>query len=271
MVNLSHAATGVVESLKINSISEKVRRGRRVVVKRRNVYGERGADLINFYFRLAKIPIRYLSDAREWRRWEVKCFQMLNGDRFRASISGARAVHLDKLRGQNLWDYMKRGTLTKRMLKAAGREYRRAHQFVSEEFGSPWSHGDASMTNVIYDEKTDRARLIDFEIIHERSLPAVARQADDLLVFLFDMVGNVDKREWLPCALGFLKAYGNGEVIAELKKQLVLPSGLAWIWWGVRTNFTAPAKMKQRLTSLRRAIGKLKLQRVARPARARQR
>jgi len=62
---LSHAATSFVESLKINSITEKVRRDRRVVIKRRNVYGERGADLINFYFRAAGIPIRYLSDVRE--------------------------------------------------------------------------------------------------------------------------------------------------------------------------------------------------------------
>jgi hypothetical protein len=79
---LSHDATSFVESLKINSITEKVRRNRRVVIKRRNVYGERAADLINFYFRAAGIPIRYLSDVREWRRWEARCFQMLNGDRF---------------------------------------------------------------------------------------------------------------------------------------------------------------------------------------------
>ena len=42
------------------------------------------------------------------------------------------------------------------------------------------------MTNVIYNEKT-RARLIDFEIRHEKSLPAAARHTDDLLVFLLDM------------------------------------------------------------------------------------
>jgi hypothetical protein len=38
---LSHAATAFVESLKINSISEERRRGRTVVIKRRNIYGER--------------------------------------------------------------------------------------------------------------------------------------------------------------------------------------------------------------------------------------
>src|SRR5205085_7880580 len=70
----SHAATSFVEYLKINSISEKQRRNRRIVVKRRNLYGGRAADLINFYFRLANIPIRFLSEVRKWRNWEVKCF-----------------------------------------------------------------------------------------------------------------------------------------------------------------------------------------------------
>jgi len=47
---LSDAATSFVESLKINTISRKRRRSRLVVIKRRNNFGERGADLINFYF-----------------------------------------------------------------------------------------------------------------------------------------------------------------------------------------------------------------------------
>jgi hypothetical protein len=92
---LSHAATSFVESLKIDSITEKARRGRRVVIKRRNVYGERAADLINFYFRATGVPIRYLSDAREWRWWETRCFQILNGDRFRVKVRGSRTKTLD--------------------------------------------------------------------------------------------------------------------------------------------------------------------------------
>jgi hypothetical protein len=56
------------ESLKINTISEKRSRSRLVVTKRRNIFGERGADLINFYFSVAGIPIRYLRDVRGWRR-----------------------------------------------------------------------------------------------------------------------------------------------------------------------------------------------------------
>ena len=187
----------------------------------------------------------------------MRCFQMLNGDRFRAKVIDSRTVTLDKLPGDNLWEHMNRGTLTPRMLKAAGSEYRRAHHFQSKELGCPWSHGDASMTNVIYDEKTKRTRLIDFEIRHEKSLPARTRHADDLLVFLLDMVGRIPTRQWLPFAICFLRAYGNPPVIRQLKKRLVVPSGLASIWWNVRTNFTPNAKVTRRFQALRRAIDKL--------------
>jgi tRNA A-37 threonylcarbamoyl transferase component Bud32 len=257
--SLAHAATSFVESLKINSITENSRHPRRVVVKRRNVYGQRAADLINFYFRAAGIPIRYLSNVREWRRWEARCFQMLNGDRFRATVIDSRTVTLDKLPGDNLWEHMNQGTLTPAMLKAAGREYRRAHRFKKRAFGSGWSHGDASMTNVIYDEKTDRARVIDFEIRHEKSLPASKRHADDLLVFLLDMVARLSARKWLPFAICFLRAYGDPIVVRELKKRLVIPTGLGSIWWNVRTNFVSSAKVNRRFHSLRRVLDKLEL------------
>ena len=107
----------------------------------------------------------------------MECFQMLNGDRFRVYPSAAKTVCTDKLPGESLWEYMNRGTLTRPMLEAAGRELFRAHQFWSDELGGRWSHGDATMTNVIYNDKTRRARLVDFEIVHEKSLPAPVRQA----------------------------------------------------------------------------------------------
>src|SRR5438477_459625 len=194
---LSNAATTLVDSLKINSISEKVRRRRRVVIKRRNIYGEQLDDLANLYFRISSIPIRFWSKVDDWRRWEAGCFKMLNGDRFRVFASGKRTVCEEKLPGKSLWDHMNRGRLTRQMLEAAAHEIWRAHQFWNDEFDGPWSHGDAGMTNVIYNQRTGRARLIDFEIIHDRSLPATVRHADDLLVFLLDIVGIVPGRQWL--------------------------------------------------------------------------
>src|ERR1043166_9340227 len=247
---LSDAAARFVDSLKINSVSEKVLHGRRVVIKRRNGYGEQLADLSNLYFRMAGIPIRFWAKAKDWRRWEVECFKMLNGDRFRAWASGEKTVCADKLPGENLWERLVQGTLTQRMVEAAGHEFRRAHQFRSDEFRGPWSHGDAGTNNVIYDDKAGRARFIDFEIVHDKSLRAKTRQADDLLVFLLDLIAVAPTPQWLTLALSFLNAYGNTPVICELEDQLAVPNGIAWIWWGVRTSFANPAKVKRRLQKI---------------------
>src|SRR5947199_6070305 len=87
---LSNAAARFVDSLKINSVSEKVRRGRRVVIKRRNGYGEQLADLANLYFRMAGIPIRFWAKVEDWRRWDVECFKMINGDLFLCCAGGSK-------------------------------------------------------------------------------------------------------------------------------------------------------------------------------------
>jgi hypothetical protein len=267
---LANAAARFVDSLKINSVSEKIRRGRRVVIKRRNGYSEPLAELANLYFRMASIPIRFWSKVEEWRRWEVKCFKMLNGNRFRAWACGDKTVCADKLPGKSLWEHLEKGTLTRRMMEAAAHEFRRVHQFWSDKFRGPWSHGDAGMNNVLYDNKTDRARLIDFEIVHDKSFPAKSRHADDLLVFLLDLIAVAPNPQWLALALSFLNAYGDAAVISELKNQLGLPSGMAWIWWGVRTSFANPAKVKRRLEKLRDIIVNLKHYRAFAARRARQ-
>jgi len=53
-----------------------------VVIKRRNGHSEQLADLANLYFRMSNTPIRFWSKIEDWKRWEVECFKMLNGDRF---------------------------------------------------------------------------------------------------------------------------------------------------------------------------------------------
>src|SRR6266581_3910464 len=130
-LGLAEVATRLVEALAINSITEKARRGRRVIVKRRNLHSEQLADLTNLYFHMAEIPIRFWSKVEEWQRWEVGCFEMLNGDRYRAYASGTRCVIAEKLPGESLWEHINRRTLTRRMLQAAASEFRRAHQFGS--------------------------------------------------------------------------------------------------------------------------------------------
>jgi hypothetical protein len=268
---LSNAAARFVDSLKINSVSEAVRRGRPVVIKRRHVYGEQLTELANLYFRIADLPIRFWTKAEDWQRWEAECFKLLNGDRFRASRLRNNAICIDRLPGESLWEHLNRRTLNRRMVEEAGFEFRRAHQFWSKRFRGPWSHGDAGMANVIYDAKSNRARLIDFEIVHDKALPAISRHADDLLIFVLDLIATAPGRQWLPLTLAFLNAYDNAPVIAQLSRQLAPPSGVAWIWWGVRTSFANPAKIKQRMAKLKDLTSHLAHYRAVVAARVRQR
>jgi hypothetical protein len=268
---LRNGADRLVDSLKVNSISEAVRRGRRVVIKRRQAYSEQLTELANLYFRSASLPIRFWTKAEDWQRWEVNCFKMLNGDRFRVSRVRNNAICVDRLPGESLWEHLNRHTLSRRMVEAAGSEFRRAHLFRSKEFRGPWSHGDAGMANVIYDEKSNRARLIDFEIVHDKALPALSRHADDLLIFLLDLIAGAPGRQWLPFTLAFLNAYDNAPVIAQLSRQLTPPSGMAWIWWGVRTSFANPGKIKHRMTKLQDLTSHIGHYRAVAAARVRQR
>ena len=117
---LSKTAGAVVDPLKLNAIIERSRQGRRVFVKERHRHGEGMADLANIYFHALRIPIRFLNNVTAWQLWELKCFNMLNGDRFRAIASGRRKVILDKLPGKSLWCYLKQGRATLPAVKAAG-------------------------------------------------------------------------------------------------------------------------------------------------------
>src|ERR1043166_3712328 len=149
----SKVTHAIINSLKINSVTEETRNERRVFIKHRNVHGDQLTHLANFYFRIWDIPIRFQSNVKDWRRWEMKCFKMLNGDRFRVSSPNPRTIIEDKVPGRSLWDHINEKTLTLPMLRAAAHEFHRAHQFSSDELGGRWSHGDATATNVIYDPK----------------------------------------------------------------------------------------------------------------------
>jgi hypothetical protein len=237
-----------------NSLEKRSYRGRSLFLKARGGVALVMHSLANFYFRLGKIPIRFFTDTRRWQRWEVRCYRRLN-NRFVAYPIGQRKVVQEKLPGMSLWENLERGTLRRKMIRAAAREFRRAHALPSDMFDDGlWSHGDATMGNVIYDAANDRARLIDFEVMHRRDLPAVKRHAADLIVFLYDLVSCAPRGRWLPLSLEFLRTYGDPQVIAQVQKGLKAPAGLYRIWWHVRTNFVDTGMVMRRLVGLRTAI-----------------
>ena len=251
---LRAAMGSAFNSIRLNAVTNHtLLEERSAIVKRRTALGRSLAPVANSYFRIAGVPLSLDTDIHEWQQREIRSFRMLNPE-FRAVAVDGYAICEEQLPGEHLLHHAKCGTLRRKMLRAAGWEIRRAHQFWSDEYVGRWSHGDAAMRNVIYASATGRARLIDFEMAHDPSLPAVARHADDLRAFLLDLVSLSSRRRWLPYALTFLRAYDDAAVIAELRHHLFVPKGLGRLWWKIRTNFAQDGEVLRRLTALGSAI-----------------
>ena len=248
------AAGSLVDRIKINAVTREIRDGRAMWIKRRRGIAKPVMACANGFFRVVGNPVRALDDLADWQRWEVECFLALHGDRFLAFADGPRAVAAEEMPGVNLTDYLDSGTLTPPMLEAAAGELRRAHAQPCADFGGPWSHGDPHAGNFIYEAAGNRARLIDFEVQHHRTLTADERHADDVLVFLQDMVGRISRELWLPSARAFLAAYERPEITARVREKLVAPHGIARVWWAVRTTYLARAELERRLAELRAAL-----------------
>jgi len=247
-------ASTAIESIQINSITLETRNRRTLIVKHRRWGSELVAIIANLFFRLSRSPIHVWVRPGRWLRWEIKCFRLLYNGGFQVFAEGSRTLCQESFRGKSLLEHLHRKTLDSRGVRAAARELRRAHGLRCDELRGFWSHGDPHLGNVVYDAVADRARLVDFEIIHDKRLSAVERHADDLLVFLQDLVGRVSEEEWLRLATCFVTAYGQEDVIAELTKKLVVPRGIAGIWWKLRTEYMSRRELVCRFTALRQAV-----------------
>ena len=254
MSQLLATAGSWIDRIKINALTREIRDGQPLWVKRRTPSARAIIHAANSFFWLVGNPVVVLGHPDEWRRWEIACFHRLHGDAFRVFADGAHAICAEEMPGTNLSQHLDAGTLTSAMVAAAARELRRAHAGECPTFEGLWSHGDPHLGNFIYDAAHDRARLIDFEVRHRQGIGARERHADDLLVFLQDLVGRVSRAEWLPLSRAFLAAYGDTEIVALVAARLVRPRGIASLWWAVRTTYLTSRELGERLGSLRTAL-----------------
>jgi hypothetical protein len=248
-------AGAAIEAIRINRITRETRDGREVWVKQRRRWSGLVIRCANLFFGLVGQPVCVRVSSRDWQQWETECFTLLHGEKFCAFAEEPRKVCAERLPGKSIASHFVEGSFSEEMLDAAAAELRRAHALTCAEFDGPWSHGDANLANFLFDETECRARMIDFELVHHRSLPAELRQADDLLVFLQDLCGCISPDRWLPAAAHFLEAYGNGPVIGALKMRLQVPHGLPLVWWIIRANYVPPAELRRRFDALREALG----------------
>ncbi len=255
----------VIDGIALNSVTIDEHHGQPVAIKRRNLFGLCITPVANIFLELSHARVHMLVNVHDWQWREIMCFRKLNGH-FDAVAPGFRTIREELLPGKSLWEHLKAGTLNRRMLCAAGTEFRRVHRLWSDLHQGPFSHGDAAMRNVVYDAEQNRARFIDFELVHNRDIPAIDRQSEDLASFLFDLVGLAPRRKWLPWAICFLESYGNETIIGELTHHLGAPRGLGQLWWRVRTNFADRSVILPRLERLRQALLRYQARRMRGPA-----
>jgi hypothetical protein len=244
----------MIDKVRINDIRLTSRDGKLMWVKQRR----RGSRVLalgaNLFFRLAGNPISVAENAWVWREQEIASFRLLNGEDFLAFSEGDGYVWLERLPGTDLESLNDEGKLEEGALYAAGLEFRRVHGLFSPYFRGPWSHGDPNFGNVIFEQSTQRVRLIDFETVHAATSSPDDRHADDITVFLLDLLGSVGEENLLAMAAAFLAGYNRPHIWALAKYRLVIPTGLGRLWWGIRTEYVPIGSLRRRLALLRQGL-----------------
>jgi hypothetical protein len=247
-------AGAMIDKVQINQMRLTRRDGRLMWVKRRR-RGSRALVLgANLFFRSAGNPVSVVEDSRVWGQQEVSSFRLLNGEEFWAFSGDDGSVWLERLPGSDLDTLNSEGRLKAEMFYAAGLEFRRVHGLYSPRFRGPWSHGDPNFGNVIVDESTQRVRLIDFETAHVQTLLAEDRHADDVAVFLLDLLGGVAEEILPGMAAAFLAGYNRPAIWELAQSRLVIPSGFGRLWWGIRTEYAPLEVLRRRLAVLRQCM-----------------
>jgi glycosyltransferase involved in cell wall biosynthesis len=143
----------------------------------------------NLYLRWLDSKVRVLPD-RIWRRWEFAVHRQLYGIECRVDSRGWLLVPFWP--GTVVAGYGADIRLARderlRALATASHALRRLHLidiFLYDGTRGRFSHGDATLRNVIYDPESARAHWFDFDTVHDPCEPALGRHADDLRALLY--------------------------------------------------------------------------------------
>jgi len=167
------------------------------------------------------VGVRFLDDDA-WRRWERDVYRAMG-------VTGVReegeALVVPAFTGIELADYLADAGVSseakRRAANASLQSLREAHLTkLSWPDGvvRTFSHGDATVRNVIYDANEDLAQWIDFESLHDPQWDETSRRADDLRAWLVSGWESWPNLEALADAIA--TAYADTTVVAALAAQL---------------------------------------------------
>jgi hypothetical protein len=246
---LSFLAGHLIDAVRVNAVSQTAVSGQLGWLKRRKIGMDQVIQCGNIFLKISRSRIWMLPNCAAWVQWEMDCFSLLYGDRVQPQKSGDRGFWVNAMPGTSLLQWLEKGQLTPKMMTAAGQIFCQAHCCHSQFFQSGWSHGDSHLANVLYDAATGQAALIDFETQHWRHLSPIERQADDLLIFLLDILGRCEN--WAELLPVLFQSYDRPAVLQQLHQFLIVPTAWERLLWATRSNYLSTRQLQHRIMTVR--------------------
>ena len=218
LMNLASRGVGLVN---INRVSFHSKEGQEFVHKGRAAAGWILIVPGNLVFWLRCVPVRVLYK-REWMRWERDVKLATRNE----DVTLGRNLVCQKIPGKSLSSLLQNDmqfSEKKELLFIATQSLKQFHETEVNVAGvGPCllSHGDASITNVLYDSKTKLAVWFDFDLRHDLRRDAAERHADDLRSLLFSAVHLFDVESIEDWIRSQRVAYPKEEAWVALAKQI---------------------------------------------------
>jgi hypothetical protein len=250
---MERCAARLMNGVRVNQIQRCIRNGVPVYAKRRKVCGSFIIWFGNCFLTLARSGICMFVRAGDWMKWEAHCSSLLYPDRPPVELGPGKVVSVAEIIGTSLRSLVLHNASALKPIIATARELHRVHQIHCQYFQSAWSHGDLHLDNILYDEATDRAFLIDFDTRHQFAISPTQRHSDDVYVFLMALIA-IPEDHWFDLAIAFIREYSDHSVLQELERQLFVPAGFARILWYTRTQCAPIRQSAWRMEYLRQAL-----------------
>ena len=180
-----------ISRVRINRITFQMIDGEEFVLKKRTPISPVLIAIGNCVLFLRRVPVEVLHyrDLVDWDRQVQSAMSSV------ASQETSQGLLVSRRPGRPISDLIAERAIENdriiEVLSIALRELHRLHQ-IAVEIGRgkdirhlPFSHGDASVTNALFDVETSQVCWFDFDLRHDLRQPAALRHADDLRAFLF--------------------------------------------------------------------------------------